>query len=353
MRKRFIAIFLASGLILEVCGCGSNASTVEYVTQQNQAVEVKMGQEDAFVQDDSSSVSNPIEAASATLSVGQYLGDYSVDELADMLLSGEITMADVESNVATGDVSYEDYEEILTYFPDDLESDQSVTRTETNEHIRDTDTLSLLTTHAVEYEDQDGYKIRETIQLSPIFREDDMETVYVLWELLGNDVSSFPSEEKIYNSSYLIRNSRDQDSCDKLEYIVGTFAIENLTDGFSITPDKPREYFGGLQGEYILSSDERSDDHDGNAANFINVRSVSMVMYDNGPTYYGEGRFAVLGNPKMTSDAWGPVCFVIAVPNGATPNRPDGYRYDKAWIEFGHESYGDAGYDVFRLEYYE
>ncbi len=331
MKRKIVTVLLAVGLVAGLCGCGGSGS--------------------------SSAAPPPAEVESASVATVDEVApeEYDAEKLVNMWASFVITEEEIEDKVAAGEINHEVYEEFLTLVSgsSELDTDQSETVPENNASSSDIDTSSLLTTHMIEYEDQDGYKMRETIQLSPIFREDDMETAYALWGALGNDVASFPSEEKIYDSSYLIRSSRDQDSCDKLEYIIGTFAIENLTDGFSITPDNPREYFGRLQGEYILSSDERSDDDDGNAANFINVRSVSMVMYNNGPTYYGEGRFAILSNPKMTSDAWGPVCFVIAVPNGATPNRPNGYRYDKAWIEFGQKSYGDAGYDVFRLEYYE
>lgn len=330
MKRQIVAMFLVGGLVLGLCGCGGSSS--------------------------SSAAPPPVEVESASATTIDEVApeEYDAEKLVNMWASFVITDEEIEEKVAAGEISYEVYEEFLALVSGGSEPDTDQPET-ASEDTNDSDIEAslLLTTHAIEYEDQDGYKIRETIQLSPIFREDDMETVYALWEALGNDIAFFPSKEKIYDSSYLIRSSRNQDSCDKLEYIIGTFAIENLTDGFSITPDNPREYFGKLHGEYILSSDERSDDNDGNAANLLNVRSVSMAMYDNDPTYYGEGNFAIMSNPKMISDAWGPVCFVIAVPNGATPNRPDGYRYDKAWIEFGQKYYGDAGYDVFRLEYFE
>lgn len=331
MKRQIVAMILVGGLVVGLCGCGdSGSSSTPWVETQTEET------------------SAPMEAAEETTpeEVTEVETGYSFDDLVELWSSGTLLREEIVEMAMAGEIEYEVFEEFLAYADEVWENGNA------GGGGSSIDTPSLLATHVIEYEDQDGYKIRETVQLSPIFREDDMETAYALWEALGNDVASFPSEEKIYDNSYLIRSSRDQDSCDKLEYIIGTFAIENLTDGFPITPDKPREYFGRLQGEYILSSDERSDDHDGNAANLLNVRSVSMVMYDNGPTYYGEGRFAILGNPKMTSDAWGPVCFVIAVPNGATPNRPDGYRYDKAWIEFGQKFYSDAGYDVFRLEYF-
>lgn len=212
------------------------------------------------------------------------------------------------------------------------------------------DTSALLTTHVVEYEDQDGYMIRETCQLSPIFREEDMDTVYALWEALGNDMADFPSEESLYSTSPSMRYARDADSCNDLEYIIGTYMIENLTDGFPITPDSPRTYVRALHAEQVSTDDE---DHDANAANSFNFRSVSVAMHSDGAAYYGEQDAVVLDKAKMVSDAWGPACFVIALPNGATPNRPNGYRYDKIGIEFGNKAYADLGYDVFKMTYFE
>ena len=94
------------------------------------------------------------------------------------------------------------------------------------------DASELMTTYVIEFEDYDGYTIRETCQLSPIFRHEDREIMYGLWEALGEDAGYFPMEEDFYDASYLLENSRDKDSCNELEYIIRTFMVENLTDGY-------------------------------------------------------------------------------------------------------------------------
>lgn len=214
----------------------------------------------------------------------------------------------------------------------------------------DIDVSALLTEHVVEYEDQDGYTIRETCQLSPIFTEDDAETMYALWEALGNDVADFPSEESLYDTSYLLRDARDTCSCNKLEYIIGTYMIENLTDGFPITADNPRTYAGQLATKRIPTTDQ---EHDATAANFFNVRSVVTVMEPDHAVCYGEQDVVIFGKATMDSDVWGPRAFVIALPNGATPNRPDGYRYDKIPIILSAHAFFYSDYDAFELIYFQ
>lgn len=241
-----------------------------------------------------------------------------------------------------------------TEVADSGSAEAEVTDSETEPEAEDltvsVDASALLTAYVVEYEDQDGYKIRETIQLSPIFTEDDTETMYALWEAMGNDVTDFPSEESLYNASSSMRYARDADSCDKLEYIIGIHTIENLTDGFPITPDNPYPYVGALHAKQVSTDD---DEHDANAANSFNARSVSVAIYPDSVAYYSEQYAGMLVKSKMHSDVCEPVCFIIALPNGATPNRPDGYRYDKISMEFGNKAYADLGYHVFELTYFE
>lgn len=50
-------------------------------------------------------------------------GYYSVDELVVMWSSGSLTKEDIEYKVATGEISYETYEEFLSYMADDQEFD--------------------------------------------------------------------------------------------------------------------------------------------------------------------------------------------------------------------------------------
>lgn len=307
MKKRFIAILLAGGLTLGLCGCGGGSSTSAMPTPPEETVEPS-------VEDEAAVAESEVETEEADAK------SYSADE----------EQLDQISNDA----------ESITQPEESLENENAE---------RDADMLSLLSTHVIEYEDQDGYQIRETCQLSPIFREDDSKDMYALWEALGNDVADFPNEESLYGASHSMEYARDVDSCSNMEYIIGTYKIENLTDGFPITPDNLRTYVRALYAEQVTAGD---NEHDANAANSFNLRSVSAVINADGIVCYGEQDAVVIGNLKMTSDTWGPVCFVIALPNGATPNRPNGYCYDKISVEFGNKAYADSGYDVFELNYF-
>ena len=200
------------------------------------------------------------------------------------------------------------------------------------------DASELMATYTIEFEDYDGYTIRETCQLSPIFRHEDREIMYGLWEALGEDAGYFPMEEDFYDANHNLRNVRDG-GYNELEYIIGTFMVENLTDGYPITPDNPRGYSGVLMAGNKVGS-----------TGLFNTDSVSVVFYSDRSVYYGEDNlFEVkIGDAKMTADTWGPRPFVIAIPNKFTPNEPDGYRYDEQEMRFGYPEH-----ITFNLSYYE
>ena len=354
MKRRFMAILLAGGLVLGLCGCGGGSSTAAPAPSSTE-------QEGASAENNLPDTSAQENATANDLaSTAPDAERYTADELVNLWSSGILTKEDIAYKTATGEISYEVYEEFLDLMAGDEEFEASQSE-EIPEKISedgapsiDIDISKLLATHVVEFEDVDGYTIRETCQLSPIFREDDRETMYALWEALGQDVASFPSEKSLYDKNYLLRDARDSASCNKLEYIIGTYMIENRTDGFPITPDNPRTYSSRLAAQRVSAFDE---EHDGTAADFFNWRYVSVVMYSNGAVYYDEedagNHEVILGVPKMESDLWGPRTFVIALPNGNTPNRPDGYRYDKIRLQFGCLSSPYSNDDGFELTYFE
>lgn len=203
------------------------------------------------------------------------------------------------------------------------------------------DVDELLTTYVVEFEDLDGYKIRETLRVSPIFTEDDTETMRALWVALGNDSSTFPNEGSFYEIG----------EHDMLEYVIGTYMLENMTDGFPITPDNPRNYIGRIIPEedpsvprlYIV-----------NTYDYFQFAIETIVVYSNRIVYYGGSHTdPLISNAKMEYDVWGPQPFIIALPNISTPNLPDGYRYDTLQYRLiGNDHAKGEEYTVFKLEYY-
>lgn len=291
MRKRFMVIFLAGGLVLGLCGCGNSSDSA--------AVPMAPATED-MVAPEETKVAEEIPQ------------EPNAEEEVEMAKAEPVEPEVIEP---------------------DVESESEVESPTIN-----IDTSAPLTAHVFEVEDSDGYKIRETIELSPIFTEDDMDTVYVLWEALGNDTSSFPSKQSLCDENSMLMNY-------ELEYIIGTCMIENLTDGFSITPDQPRSYAMSLTAE-----------GNGDAATLFNNRSVSAVIYSDKMIYYSDILSVMIGDTKMVSDTWGPCTFVIALPNTHTPNQPDGYRYDEIQIAFdfnAYDPYDCPDYDPLTLEYFK
>lgn len=264
---------------------------------------------------------------------------WSVYDLIDLYYAGALSKEAIAEMVAAGEISSETFEEFLARMEWGGGSTiQSEITSESEGFAKDTDMSGLLTEHIFEYADSDGYEIRETIQLSPIFTGEDMDIVYVLWEALGNDTSSFPSKQSLCDENSMLMNH-------ELEYIIGTCMIENLTDGFPITPDQPRSYAISLTAE-----------GNGDTATLFNNRSVSAVIYSDKMIYYSDILSVMIGDTKMVSDTWGPCTFVIALPNTHAPNQPDGYRYDEIQIAFdfnAYDPYGCPDYGPLTLEYFK
>lgn len=337
--KRFLAVCVVGGLLIGVCAYGmsvrgSSGDSLPPETMAEAESTTAESAEDMVVEKPEPEV----EEVESEKTEGE---GYSAGDLENMWSSGILAKEEIEYMVATGEVDYGVYEELLEIMAEDEEFMAQPEGSSTGS----VDATGLLTTHVIEFKDPDGYEMRETIKLSPIFTEDDMETMYALWEALGNDISSFPSEDSLYDKSYLLREMRDTG---ELEYIIGTYAIENLTVGFPITPDSPRNYDGILFTKQVSAFD---NEHDGNASTFINVRSVSMVAYSDGIVYYGEKNSTVMSRARMYSNTWGPCAFIIALPNTSTPNLPDGYRYDKTLLLSGGTRF-NQDCDAITLEYY-
>lgn len=383
MKKRMIMLLLAGGLMAGLCGCGgSGGDSLPGIVAESEG-EAARPTDDALPEiwytaddllemwDAGTITKEEIEEMAAAGEMNDatrreminYIEQeeryaamielirtndegWSVDDLMELYYAGVTWREKVMEMAEAGEFSEEISKDFLFRIGWDEESiAQFANNLYGGNSVGDADAVELLTTYAVEFKDSDGYELRETIQLSPIFTEDDMETVYALWEALGNDISSFPSEDALYSKSYLLRNMRDSG---ELEYIVGTYAIENLTDGFPITSDNPRNYNGTLFTRHVSAFDE---EHDGTASDLLNMHTVSMVVYDNGVTYYGEEHASVISAARMYSDTWGPCAFVIALPNMSTPNRPEGYRYDKTLVLSTGMRFTDT-YDPITLEYY-
>lgn len=341
MRKRFIAIFLAGGLMLEVCGCGSKSVNAdEYIAQ--------MGPEEVPVHYSGSST----EPANESVDNEQKLGNYSANELVEMLSTGELLMEELETEVATGVIDYETYEEVLRLMslpqyteaamedimPEERGVPEGDTMTATDEPSEKPETnvnpADYMATYVWEYENGDGYQLRETICLSPIFNdsEEDMTDMYAMWAALGGTVDEIPSKDVLYEISRPLSNFHSINHFNNMKYIIGMRTVDNLTDGFSITAANP----------YIVSNvitvDSTIDNpnEDGNAETCVTHSATTLLFYDDDRKCEVSTPVGVpLGGAKMTSDTWGPVRFLVVLPDDVTPNRPNGFSYDSLHYMIG------------------
>ncbi len=334
MKRRFFAMFLASGLVMGLCGCGSRTVSAD-------DYEAQVEQEKPPIQAGDALISGPTESTIDTMPAGRCLDDYPVDKLIDMLSSGEITMADIESNVATGDVSYEDYEEILEYFPYELEPEQDVGKMETGglleEPIANVNLANYMSTYVWEYEDFNGYRLRETINLSSIFSDTDDDTadMYALWETLGGTVDEIPSKDELCEMSHHLREYQSTGHLSGVKYIIGTRTVENLTDDFPITVDNPYV----VNNEITIDGTIDNPDEDANAKYAVTRNATTLLFYDSGRKCEVTVSAGIpLGGAEMISDTWGPVRFIIILPNDVTPNQPNGFAYDSLQYMFGPHS---------------
>lgn len=336
MRRRFIVIFLVGGLMLGLCGCGSDAAggVDAYAVQENQ--------EETPAQDNNSQTSEPAGVAGEAMPERRCLEGYSVDELVGMLSSGELAMADIEYNVATGDVSYEDYEEILGIVSPAQEGEvipeQSDAQADADESPEKPETridpADCMSTYVWEHEDANGYQLRETISLSPIFAntDEDMEAMYAIWEALGGTTDEIPSKDELYEMSQPLRSFHKINHFNSMKYIIGVRTIHNLTDGFPITADNPYTVGNVI----TVDSTIDSPDADGNAETCITSNATTLLFYDSGRKCEVSTPVGIpLGGAKMTSDTWGPVRFLVVLPDDVTPNRPDGFAYDSLQYMIG------------------
>lgn len=209
-------------------------------------------------------------------------------------------------------------------------SEPEVTPEETEDPTIDIDTSELLTTHVVEYEDQDGYTIRETCQLSPIFRESDMDTLTATWEALGGTVDEIPIGEECYNWDAKLQRSLERSDFSGAQYIVGSWEIMNCTERFDITPDSPRTF--------ILNMLMEPDDNAlaSGVYEAISQCSTTCIFLDGGSEKNKSERGILpFGSVFMDDNHWGPTLFIVTLPDKVTPNSPNGYDCHNLLFDFG------------------
>ena len=197
-------------------------------------------------------------------------------------------------------------------------------------------------TFSSDFTDRDGYKLHESIKVSGWMRPDeDADMLQAAWDEVSNgqEFSADPSEMgfhdgEVYTTSIQVQTSTEFEWYDWTDvvYAVGYLEVENKTEGFSFSESRDYSY-------YVLFGND-------------NYASIKMYYTDPKVVYSTHG-FDMLWHdirPKMVSDNWGPVPFIIALPIKKTPNNPNGTP-DPSEVQFifGNED-NSADHDIFYLK---
>ena len=195
--------------------------------------------------------------------------------------------------------------------------------------------------------DNDGYTYEVTYKISPWILLSNSDIINDAWDEVGRD-NPLPEFDdwglKRSNNSYYVsvpKGGLSDNFCCSLNdmyYCVGTVSVRNTTSGWSITSETKRSLYSSLCYSIIVS-----DNTEWNSINSVGeVFSIGRVYYSNG---YRNQSNCVSINPEMKSDNWGPIPFVIMVPENFSPNYPDGQFYD--YIKSGVFDISESGFNIY------
>ena len=149
------------------------------------------------------------------------------------------------------------------------------------------------TSYSYTYISFTGYEIKVTLNVSPWVRADDTTTIQGVWgEIKGGD--QFPSLDRFGSAANGYTEKRAA-----LFFV--TVSFQNLTTGYSITPQEP------------LSA----------GTDFFGWMKSALIQYSNKAEYCSTSTGTAV-KANMTGNKWGPVPMVVVLPNIYTPDTPDG-----------------------------
>lgn len=165
-----------------------------------------------------------------------------------------------------------------------------------------------------------GYKAEYTISLTHWIRASDTESLQLAWEGVGG-TDSVPSISQFHKYT--------NDGFTEASAVIafGNMSFKNITEGFDITADNPVSFVVNVSIENKFHP---------------TLQPQLYVKYaSSSNTFRWAGYGGVYPNisPLMTSNAWGPVPFMIVLPNAFTPNDPNGVpQLDNFRISFSATS---------------
>lgn len=205
-------------------------------------------------------------------------------------------------------------------------------------------------THTFEYTNVDGYKIRVTLKYSPWMLLSKKELINSAWRQIGKGETLPITFEDwglaIYSGETYYKGSqytplKFSATMNDMYYVLGECTIENITDGWHASTEKPISTNLGLG----FRSEEKLSDM------YVSYGCQGLLE-----VFYSEPKFDFnVGSvsPKMTSDKWGPVRFVLAAPEYFTPNYPYGmYRsfIEKSYLYLAGDNTIDQSHLYFGIQ---
>lgn len=183
-----------------------------------------------------------------------------------------------------------------------------------------------------EREDGNGYKYEISFKVSPWIMESNTEIANSYWNEISKgkvlpayDDWGFRSFGGSYIREGLINGGFDSKiitSMTDMYYCMGTITVKNVTDGWNITSDNPRSPFSLGIGLGLFRYDDIGRESYDTAWRAF---SAGRVFYTDEEKYYAD---SALARPKMTSNTWGPVPFILMAPENIVPAYPEGEYKD-------------------------
>lgn len=184
---------------------------------------------------------------------------------------------------------------------------------------------------------QDGYTIEVELRYSPWILQSNRDQLTSAWRQLGQK-GELPTMDQGWNfekyagnlywhrNSYVVNFScKMNDMC----YLLGTITLKNVTEGWPITKDRPVDVTSVW---FLLQSDAKRYTEYRDEREY----SIFKIFYKTPKVTSGIGDLY----PHMTGDKWGPVGFVVGIPEYFSPNTPYGTSQDilaDAALYFGEE----------------
>ena len=195
-----------------------------------------------------------------------------------------------------------------------------------------------------ESEDQDGHRFELRYKLSPwMLVSSNAVRIKQAWDEVGGDnklpdVGDWPLKEKDSYSECKISKTKFSHSMNDMYYCVGTVTVTNLTENMPIS--KSDKASAPLY--FVLNISPETANPKGSKANCI------FRFYR--PKGVVEDSFSLETEIKMSKDSYGPLPFIIMVPESVTKEHPEGINLEsvlKSYFKY------DGGQGLFQVSAYD